>query len=539
MSTSEYDAGIAVRPRPALCARALWSRGTAARLASRTVFLLAAATAAAVTSLVAQSDPGKVLVVVVDGLRPDYVTAEVMPRLDALARRGVRGLAHHAVYPTVTRVNSSSIFTGAYPEGHGIMGNSVYVPEADPDRALNTQQLSVLRAVRDAFGGELFTTAPLAEVLESRGVAFFGVSSGSPGTGFLMNPTAAGAGLVHHEYTLPEALGAVVDDVLGPVPELGAADAYVPLVARAVDAVLEIGLDRTDARVLAVWLTEPDHSAHALGIGAPGTIEVLRAVDAEIGRLLDGLKDRGLLATTDILITSDHGFSTRTGSASLVRLLVDGGLKASSSSTDVIVAGDAIHVNEGGPALVRRIVERLQQTEWIGAVFTRGEPESDRGWVDGTLSFSSVRWDHARSGDILATGNWTDGVNEYGFAGEVTLPGVAGHGSLSRSDLNTTFIAAGPSIKEGVVSRVPTGNVDIAATVLALLGGEPTAAMAGRVLEEIMRGGPEPEVVRVSTLETDAGVVVDGVRYRVVLLRSIAAGHAYVDHARVERSIAR
>ena len=510
-----------------------------ASLVPRTALLLAATIAAAVTPLGAQSEPGKVLVIVVDGLRPDYVTAEVMPRLDALARRGVRGLSHHAVYPTVTRVNSSSIFTGAYPEGHGIMGNSVYVPEADPERALNTQQLSVLRAVRDAFGGELFTTRPLAEVLESRDVAFFAVSSGSPGTGFLMNPTGAGAGLVHHEFVIPEALDAVVAEVLGPPPELGALDPYVPLVARAVDAVLEIGLDRTDARVLAVWLTEPDHSAHALGIGAPGTVEVLRAVDAEIGRLLDGLRERGLLAATDILVTSDHGFSTRTGSASLVRLLVDGGLKASANSADVVVAGDAIHVNEGGRARVRSIVERLQRTEWIGAVFTRGEAESDRGWVDGTLSFSSVRWDHERSGDILATGNWTEGVNEHGFQGEVTLPGVAGHGSLSRTDLNTTFIAAGPSIKEGVVSEVPTGNVDLAATVLALVGGEPVPGMAGRVLTEVMRGGPEPGEVQVSTVETGASVVVDGVRYRVVLRRSVAAGHAYVDHARVERSIAR
>ena len=507
------------------------------RFAPRTALLLAATLAAGgAAPLSAQTDPGRVLLVVVDGLRPDYVTADVMPRLDALARRGVRGLAHHSVYPTVTRVNSSSIFTGVYPEGHGIMGNSVYVPQADPERALNTQQLSVLRAVRDAFGGELFTTTPLAEVLESRGVGFFGVSSGSPGTGFLMNPKGASAGLVHHEYTLPEALGAVVADVLGPVPELATADSYVPLMARAVDAVLEIGLDRTDARVLAAWLTEPAHSAHARGIGAPGTIEVLRAVDAEIGRLLDGLRDRGLLATTDILLTSDHGFSTRTGSASLMRLLVDSGLKASTNSTDVIVAGDAIHVNEGGPSRIRRIVERLQQTEWIGAVFTRGEPGSERGWVDGTLSFSSVRWDHARSGDILATGNWTESVNEHGFAGEVTLPGVAGHGSLSRTDLNTTFIAAGPSIKEGVVSQVPTSNVDLAATVLALLGAEPAAAMSGRVLSEVMRGGPEPGAVQVSTLETDASVVVDGVRYRMVLRRSITSGHAYVDYARVERS---
>jgi arylsulfatase A-like enzyme len=262
-------------------------------------------------------------------------------------------------------------------------------------------------------------------------------------------------------------------------------------------------------------------------------------VDAEIGRLLDGLAQRGLLASTDVLVTSDHGFSTRTGSASLMRLLVDNGLKASSTSADVIVAGDAIHVNEGGRARVRGIVERLQQTEWIGAVFTRGEPGSDLGWVDGTLSFSSVRWDHARSGDILATGNWTDGVNEYGFAGEVTLPGVAGHGSLSRTDLKATFIAAGPSMKEGVVSEVPTSNVDLAATVLALLGGEPTAEMAGRVLTEVMRSGPEPGAVEVSTTETDASVVVDGVHYRVVLQRSTVAGHVYVDQASVQRSSGR
>ena len=55
------------------------------------------------------SDPGagkrRVLILVVDGLRPDYVTEDLMPRLNALAEAGFRGLAHHAVIPTVTRVN--------------------------------------------------------------------------------------------------------------------------------------------------------------------------------------------------------------------------------------------------------------------------------------------------------------------------------------------------------------------------------------------------------------------------------------------------
>ena len=40
------------------------------------------------------------LLIVLDGLRPDYVTPEVMPNLHALGERGVVFTNHHAVYPT-------------------------------------------------------------------------------------------------------------------------------------------------------------------------------------------------------------------------------------------------------------------------------------------------------------------------------------------------------------------------------------------------------------------------------------------------------
>ena len=64
------------------------------------------------------------LLIVLDGLRPDYVTPAVMPALHALGRQGVVFEQHHAVYPTVTRVNASSIASGVYPGTHGLMGNS-------------------------------------------------------------------------------------------------------------------------------------------------------------------------------------------------------------------------------------------------------------------------------------------------------------------------------------------------------------------------------------------------------------------------------
>ncbi len=77
-----------------------------------------------------------------------------------------------------------------------------------------------------------------------------------------MNHHGAGAGLVRQSLTIPDSLGPIVETELGPPPEPGQDGASVALVARAVDAVLRIGLDLADADVLAAWLTEPDGTAH-------------------------------------------------------------------------------------------------------------------------------------------------------------------------------------------------------------------------------------------------------------------------------------
>src|SRR5437899_8652757 len=66
----------------------------------------------------------KQLLVIFDGLRPDYVTPDLMPNLYAFGQRGIVFTNHHSVFPTVTRVNTSSISTGSYPERHGLLGNS-------------------------------------------------------------------------------------------------------------------------------------------------------------------------------------------------------------------------------------------------------------------------------------------------------------------------------------------------------------------------------------------------------------------------------
>ena len=55
---------------------------------------LAAALLVASTSLASESRSS--LVVVIDGLRPDYITPAIMPHLHALGEAGVIAEAHHA-----------------------------------------------------------------------------------------------------------------------------------------------------------------------------------------------------------------------------------------------------------------------------------------------------------------------------------------------------------------------------------------------------------------------------------------------------------
>ncbi len=483
-----------------------------------------------------QAPRDRVLIVVVDGLRPDYVTDSLMPNLNQLGREGFRGLAHHAVFPTVTRVNGPSIFTGLNPGGHGLMGNAVFLPEVDSSRVLDASDAADLELIAAAHDGAILTAPSLAEMLDERELTFFAASSGSTGSAVLMNPRGAGAGLIHHEFTLPESLGEVAREVLGAVPEVPSEASFVPFAARAIDALLLIGLDRVDADVLAVWLTEPDHTAHAEGIGAPAMLAVLAQLDAEIGRLLDGLEERGLRDRTDVIVVSDHGFSTQTGEESLRELLVRAGLKSHRTSTDVVVAGDAIHVRQGGSARVGAIVRLLQETDWVGPLFTRGlAPDSVVGAYAGTIAFGAIGWDHERSADILMAANWSDAENTFGWRGEVLTPGTAGHGSSSPWDIHATLIAAGPRFKRNVVSPIPSGNVDVVPTVLTLLGVPVPTGLDGRVLEEALTTGPQPGEMPLEATPVGTFVELEGIVYDLGVHRSRVGSTVYVDGTDVGR----
>ncbi len=472
------------------------------------------------------------LLLVVDGLRPDQVTPGLMPRLHALGRRGISFAGHHSVFPTVTRVNASSIATGAYPETHGLLGNTVYSPRTFPARGINTSDFRELQAMLDGEGA-LITAPSLATLLQQAGRRLVVFSGGSSGSAMLLGYPEAASTIVNGEFVRPAALEARIVDALGAPP--AEASPNNALNRWVVDAFLRFGLSELRGDVTAIWFGDPDHTAHDKGLDAPPTRQALRFVDEEVGRIEDALRSRGQLASTNIVVTSDHGFSTHTGTLRLAALVEPFARPLPDGTPDIVVTEGAVNVRgPRDPARVQAIVAELQRRPEVGAIFTRPRSRGGtEGVIAGTLSFSVARWEHPRSADILVSANWDRGSAGDGLPGRTTQGGAAGHGTSSPYDIHNVLVAAGPDFRSGAISEVPTSNADLAPTLLTLAGVPVPSGMTGRPIREALTSGPRPTSVRVDRQVVTAATP-DG-SYTVQAHLSLVDGHQYLDYTEVRR----
>ena len=78
----------------------------------------------------------RAILILLDGLRPDLVTPARMPRLAALAAAGTRFAQARSVFPSETRVATSSLVTGCRPAAHGLTANTIFDAALAPDRLL-------------------------------------------------------------------------------------------------------------------------------------------------------------------------------------------------------------------------------------------------------------------------------------------------------------------------------------------------------------------------------------------------------------------
>ena len=447
-----------------------------------------------------------IIVFVFDGLQPAQVNPRLMPNLAAFAAAGVTFANHHSVFPTVTRVNASSMATGLNAGGHGLAGNRFMLREFAADRAISALQPELDQVA--AAGLPVLLGPTLSDILSRHGKEYVAIGVGTSGNAYLHNPTAeiSGGATIHPTFARPGDLHESLIDRFGPWPDESLPN--TSRLAHAMRVLTEHIIPERDPAVTLIWSSEPDKSQHASGVGSTLSDTAVKEADGQFGDLLRWLQENGRADDTDVIVASDHGYSTISGNVAIESLLLEAGFAAGGEEGGVVVAQNGgaalLYTQPGDMSTATRLAHWLMEQPWCGTV-TASDAVSG---IPGTLPASLVGNQGPRAPELTVSFRWESSPNGAGYGGQVYStggePGTGQHGSMSRHEIHGIMFAGGPSFKSGLRLEIPSGNLDLAPTYLRILGIEGAQAMDGRALSEAMADGPEPGEVRPVTELHDA-----------------------------------
>ncbi len=385
--------------------------------------------AALLVSGTAFGDAGAVETVILlsmDGTTPTQIAD---PGLTTLARLQREGASAELipVFPTNTFPNHVSLVTGVLPERHGVVSN-VFV---DAERGKHSY---------DNDPGWM-QSEPLWSLVGRHGIvsaAFYWVGSQGPWT--------SGLGPRHWK------------PFDGRTPEKDKVDQIL--------AWLDLEDPAERPRLITAWFHGADSKGHRHGPDAAQAAEALREQDAELGRLIAGLEARGRVATTTLVIVSDHGMAPVEQTVNLAGALDKAGVRAR-----VLGGGGFALLESSDPDGAVRVARNLSLEAWPRE---STPPE--------------LPTDNPRFGDVVVVAPVGTAIVRQGLRGAVqrlmakggmALGGSHGH-RPDHPSMRGICVAWGAEVPLGELGVVRA--LDVAPTVLTLLGITPPEWMEGRPL---------------------------------------------------------
>jgi arylsulfatase A-like enzyme len=437
-----------------------------------------------------------VVVLVWDGMRPDFVTERNTPALWKFAQQGVTFQNHHSVYISATNVNGAAIATGVYPNRNTLLANREFRPAIDARKAFENAEDPVIKKADQLTGGKYIASPTIAEIVRAAGqtTAIVGTKS----VAFLHDRHSEWDFASSKNYVkfaaapMPAALRAEVQRLLGPAPTT--AETNVPRDAYATRTLTEIMWRDAVPAFSLLWLSDPDFTQHDTAPGSEPSLAAVRSSDRNLALVLEALEKKKARETTDVFVVSDHGFSTIERAIDFPAELRKAGFDATTAFPETPKRGQVMVVGNGGTILfyviehdrdvVGRLVEWLERSDFAGVIFAREK-------FEGTFPLETVRANTPDAPDVMVALRWNKKPNRFGTPGQIITDsgrpaGEGSHATLSEFDVHNTLIAGGPDFRERMASTLPSSNVDIAPTVLKILGIDPPLKFDGRVLIEGM-----------------------------------------------------
>lgn len=213
-----------------------------------------------------------VILISLDGFRWDYLDKFKPQAIGKLAKNGVRAKWMIPSFPTKTFPNHYTVATGLYPQNHGIVENNVY----DFAEIFTMSKRKEVENPRWWWGEPIWVTAEKQGQIAG---SYFFVGTETMIQGEAPTHWRTYNGRVPNNMR--------VDKILGYLD--------LPVAKR--------------PTMLSMYFSTTDDVGHEFGPDAEETRYAVWEVDEYIGRLMAGLKKRGIDKQVNIIITSDHGMA--------------------------------------------------------------------------------------------------------------------------------------------------------------------------------------------------------------------------------------
>ncbi|HEX6508315.1 MAG TPA: alkaline phosphatase family protein [Chloroflexota bacterium] len=453
----------------------------------------------------APATPKYLVLIVLDGARPDYFGLTSLPHVDALRAAGTQYTnAFDGILESETPAGHTTIATGSRPNRNGILGfdwanSSGRYSLFSPD-----QMGTVVQLIQDAHaptlaslykkqypqakvvalsGHKYYAAAPLGGPAADAILYYQGDANGhyvpvavpghAPPATMLNDP-----GLVYPSIHLPDGM----EDHLATRLALSAVSTMHP-------------------RMLLINYPEFDWPlGHVDGgsLNRPKVITDMQGFDADLGKIEDAYSRAGILNQTLFVITADHGMMpiTRFVQSSIVNNAVS---QAGTSAPD-IASSSADYVWLADPSKAQAVAQNVVKTH---------DPDIASAYYLTTLNGKPEY--AAAGGSSISPGMET--ANQYllgallnGHEPSVVVFGEEGasfsdptsnwkadHGGNTWQSQQIPLILSGPGIAGGVTSSAPAQLDDVAPTVLTVMGVSP-AGMEGHALADALVQPPASTV---------------------------------------------
>jgi arylsulfatase A-like enzyme len=419
----------------------------------------------------------RAVVVILDGLRRDFVDAKRTPHLAKFAELAERFPAYRTAFPSATRVVTATFATGCHPARHGLQGNSMALLENGALMPHDVGLPGFLQHKR-AITGHALAVPTMAERLAPHGGVIV-YNNVSPGAAYAHDPD--GYGHVYHRAG-SFAPGHSVIDPLGVT--LDAAGDRAMTEGFIADA---LGARRPALAVL--WLGEPDHIQHNAPLGSPEHLAVLREADRNALMVSEAV-DRLRAAGDDILLIvgSDHGHETVSGVIDIEAELIAAGLKSGVDSGDVLAMSSGtsslIYLHRDAEARRDRVGDFLSSQPWAGSVIDSANLAAIGQASDNGLAFAVSLKADTLENEFGVPGRSLAARPRWGKADRL---GCGQHGGFGQFEQSPLLLIDGPGFAGGDARTEPVHVVDLAPTIMRHLG-IPAPGMDGSTLQR----GPMP-----------------------------------------------